>query len=101
MVQVVWEFTVRVDAIREFEVAYGADGHWAELFKGFPGYRGTALLRDQTTSTRYLTVDSWETLEHRDAMLAGGREAYDRLDQSCSGLTVSELEVGVFEVLPA
>ena len=99
MVQVVWEFIVRVDAIPEFEVAYGADGSWTELFNGFPGYRGTVLLRDRTNSTRYLTVDSWETLEHRTAMLAAGREEYDRLDQSCSGLTESEVEVGVFVVL--
>ena len=99
MVQVVWEFIVRADAIPEFEVAYGADGAWAELFKGFPGYRGTALLRDRTNSTRYLTVDSWETLEHRAAMLAGGRDEYDRLDQSYSGLTESEVELGVFEAL--
>ena len=99
MVQVVWEFIVPPDAIPEFEVAYGVDGPWVELFNRFPGYRGTALLRDRAKSTRYLTVDSWETLEHRAATLAGGREEYDRLDRSCSGLTEAEVELGVFEVL--
>jgi len=100
MVQVLWEFVVRPEAIARFERAYGTGGPWARLFSRFPGYRGTLLLRDLTNPLRYLTIDSWETLEQRAAMLVAGREEYGRLDQEYSSLTESEAELGVFEAAP-
>ena len=101
MVQVVWEFIVRHEAVPEFERAYGGDGPWVELFKAFPGYHGTLLLRDLANPSRFLTIDMWETVEHRAAMLAASRERYHNLDERYSDLTESETELGVFEHLQA
>ena len=48
MIQLVWEFIVRPDDIREFETHYSSGGTWAELFRKSAGYRGTVLWRDAT-----------------------------------------------------
>jgi heme-degrading monooxygenase HmoA len=97
----VWEFIVRHEAIPEFERVYGSEGPWVQLFRAFPGYRGTTLLRDLANPRRYLTVDLWDTVEDRGAMLAVAREQYQQLDGQSSGLTESEAEIGVFERLEA
>lgn len=101
MVLVIWEFIVRPSMVRNFELAYGPDGPWAELFEGFPGYRGTALLRDTARPNRFLTVDRWETIEHRAAMLAAAHDEYRQLDQRYSALSESETDLGVFDDIQA
>jgi hypothetical protein len=99
MIQVVWEFVVRADAVEAFERAYGPDGDWARLFAAHDGFRGTVLLRDLSRPRRYLTVDSWDTVEQRAGMLASARAEYERLDGECSALTESERELGAFAVV--
>ena len=99
MIQVVWEFVVRADAIEPFERAYGPDGDWARLFARHEGYRGTALLRDVSRPGRYLTVDSWDSIVHRTAMLASASDEYGRIDRECEPLTESERELGTFTVV--
>jgi heme-degrading monooxygenase HmoA len=97
MIQVVWEFVVKPQAIEPFEQAYGPAGDWAVLFARYPGFRGTTLLRDVATPGRYLTVDSWESERHRDEMLTRARDEYARLDSSCADWMESEAEIGIFE----
>lgn len=99
MIQVVWAFVVRADATGPFERAYGPGGDWARLFARHQGYRGTALLRDVSRPNRYLTVDSWDTVEHRTAMLAREKDEYARIDRACEALTESERELGTFVVV--
>lgn len=97
MIHVVWAFTVRAASRAPFEQAYGPRGPWARLFEGFAGYRGTSLLRDNANSLRYLTVDRWDSLALRAAMLAAAREEYASLDRECAGFMESEAEIGVFD----
>jgi heme-degrading monooxygenase HmoA len=99
MIQVVWEFVVRPEAVAAFERVYGPDGDWARLFARHDGYRGTALLRDALRPQRYLTVDSWDSIDQRTAMLASAREEYERIDRECEPLTESERELGTFTVV--
>jgi heme-degrading monooxygenase HmoA len=98
VIRVVWEFVVRADAAQRFLRAYGPDGDWGRLFAAHDGFRGTVLLRDLSQPRRYLTVDSWDSAEHRAAMLVAAREEYERLDRSCEELTESERDVGTFAV---
>ena len=98
VIAVVWEFVVRAGSVERFERAYGPDGDWARLFAAHHGFRGTVLLRDLADEHRYLTVDSWDTIEQRAAMLSSAREEYERLDRACEALTESEREVGTFAV---
>lgn len=99
MIQVVWAFVVRAGAVEAFERAYGPGGDWACLFARHEGYRGTVLLRDASRPDRYLTVDSWDTVEHRAAMLVREKDEYARIDRASESLTESEQELGTFVVV--
>ena len=99
MVQVIWEFVVRKDALAQFEEAYGPEGSWVRLFERYAGYRGTELVRDHSNPRRYVTIDSWDTLEHREEMLRNGQAEYTRLDRELGVFVESEIEVGVFTQL--
>ena len=98
MIQVVWEFVVRPDTVGAFLRAYGPSGDWEKLFTRYAGFRGTTLLRDVARPHRFLTVDSWESVAQRAAMLAHAGDDYARVDRACAELTESERELGTFEV---
>jgi hypothetical protein len=99
MIQVVWEFVVRPEAVARFEEAYGSEGLWCRLFRRYSGYRGTALLRDEVNLRRYLTVDSWDTAEQRSEMLSDARDEYAELDLLLGELTETERELGLFTTI--
>ena len=96
MIHVIWRFVVKTDAVSQFERAYGPDGVWAQLFSRHPGFAGTSLLRDAAQPRTYLTIDTWESPAHRDAMLAATKAEYAALDAQFEGWTESETEIGVF-----
>ena len=100
MVQVVWQFIVKPEAVASFEEAYGPAGAWSRLFRRHPGYQGTTLGRDTTDPRRYLTIDSWETLEQRAGMLVAAAAEYAELDRALADLTDSEAELGTFSTVP-
>lgn len=96
MIEIVWEFVVKPEAIEAFVDAYGPDGDWSQLFGLHPGYRGTTLLRDTHDPRRFLTVDRWESLEAFARMRADSAALYAELDRDLAPLTESERELGVF-----
>jgi heme-degrading monooxygenase HmoA len=96
MIQIIWEFVVKAEAVDQFELAYGPDGAWARLFQAYPGFRGTTLLRDSDNPRRYLTIDLWDTRAHRKRMLAQAKTRYSDLDEALADLTESEDEIGNF-----
>ena len=98
MVQLVWEFVAREDKISEFERHYSSAGTWAQLFRRSAGYRGTALLRDSQQRGRYLTVDSWDSLEAHRTMRERFAREHEELDRLCEEFTVRETHLGAFEV---
>ncbi len=97
MIQIVWEFIVKAEATPQFQRTYGPDGDWARLFRQYPGYRGTSLLRDAANPRRFLTIDHWETQQHVFQMRDGSTSEYSRLAVLLADLTESERELGVFE----
>ena len=99
MIQVVWEFIVKASAVRKFMRAYGPGGAWDRLFQGYPGFLGTALLRDADNPLRFLTIDSWETGAQRKRMMTQARAEYVNLDELLDDLTEDQDEVGTFELL--
>lgn len=96
MIVIVWEFVVKQECVPAFQQAYGTDGDWAALFRRYPGYAGTTLLRDSAAGTRFLTIDRWADAASFGEMRRSSRQEYSRLDGACSELTVSERELGVF-----
>jgi heme-degrading monooxygenase HmoA len=67
MIQIVWQYQVKEEFRATFELAYGLGSAWSQLFGNSPGFRGTALLRDTHNPHSYLTLDSWDSEEHREA----------------------------------
>ncbi|MGH9702361.1 MAG: antibiotic biosynthesis monooxygenase family protein [Candidatus Acidiferrales bacterium] len=98
LIQFVWEFIAREDRLADFERYYSPAGAWAKLFEKNSGYAGTQLLRDSEKPRRYLTVDTWENIEHYHAMRRKFAGEFERLDQACEEFTEVERRIGAFEV---
>ena len=96
MIEIVWEFVVKQDAVDRFVDIYGADGQWASLFRRHHGYEGTTLLRDVASELRFVTIDRWDGDADFERMRRGAADEYARLDQECADLTVSERPLGTF-----
>jgi heme-degrading monooxygenase HmoA len=94
MYTIVWRFTVQPGQASAFELHYGPEGTWAELFRKAAGYYGTRLYRDVATPGIYVTVDQWETEAAFNAFMASNRDAYKALDARFAALTVSEEKLG-------
>ncbi len=92
----IWEFVVKDSSNAEFEEAYGADGAWAELFRRGSGYLKTDLIRDQSNSQRYFTIDHWRSREGYSEFRRDFDAAFEELDKYCEDLTVQESKIGEF-----
>ena len=94
---VVWEFRVPERRRRAFEIAYGPDGAWAQLFRTGEGYMRTELLRDKEAPGRYLTIDHWVSKRAFVKFKKQKRAEYEVLDKKCAALTQKEERLGEFE----
>jgi heme-degrading monooxygenase HmoA len=94
MYAVVWEYSVRQGAEREFAETYGARGTWAQLFGREEGFVGTELFRSAEGQDRFLTIDRWRSREDFDRFKERFGADYDAIDARCEALTVSERRLG-------
>ena len=99
MLHVVWEFHVKPERQKDFEMHYGAHGHWAMLFRKSPFYDRTVLARDPKVPTRYLLTDIWADLAAIETFKRDFRAEYDALDKHCEKFTTKEQLIGYFEQL--
>jgi heme-degrading monooxygenase HmoA len=99
MIQIVWQYEVKEAFRARFELAYGPGGAWSQLFGSSPGYRGTALLRDAHHPHRYLSIDSWDAEDQREAFLKEHSDEYSSLDTTFQEWTDAEAKVGVYKLL--
>ena len=83
----------------EFARVYGPRGEWAQLFSEGKGYHGTELLRDAPETQRYVTVDSWDSLDDLKLFKQEHHDAYAALDLRCEAFTEFEELIGNFEVV--
>jgi len=97
VIAIVWRYLVRPECVTRFESVYGSAGAWARLFAEAAGYVGTELLRG--TDGTYLTIDRWRRRDDFDRFHAQHQAAYATLDDVCSGWTLEESNLGVFESL--
>jgi heme-degrading monooxygenase HmoA len=91
---IVWQFHVRAGHEREFEELYGPRGAWASLFAKSSSYVGTQLLRDTTEPRRYLTIDTWKTVDAFATFREAHAAEYEALDRRCESLTERETKIG-------
>lgn len=95
MIALVFSYEVRDP--QAFEQEYGAEGGWAEFFRGGRGYVGTELLRDVEAPGRYLVVDRWESVDAYNAFVAEHRDEYMRRVDDTRYHYDQELRLGTFE----
>jgi heme-degrading monooxygenase HmoA len=96
LVQTICECWVKEDAEQRFVLAFGPGGVWSSLFSSAPGFRGTALLRDESNPRRYLVIDLWESAIQREQHLDEHSGAYAELDATLAKLVERKTEFGVF-----
>ena len=96
MIEIIREFIVKPETRGQFELTYGPGGAWCKLFAGYPGYRGTTLLRETENTERYLTIDFWDTIAQREQLLAERKTEYSSLETAFTDWTNSQTEVGIF-----
>jgi quinol monooxygenase YgiN len=92
----IWAFTVHPDHVDEFRAYYGEQGAWTQLFRRAHGYLGTRLLQDATERLRFVTIDTWSSVEDYEAFRASYASEYAALDRLCEGFTVEEALIGHF-----
>ena len=92
----IWQFQVAADRVADFERHYEPGGSWTDLFALGRGYIGTVLLKDRTDPLRYVTIDTWESVETYAQFRAEFGTQYRDLDALCAGLTTSEFSLGEF-----
>jgi len=95
----VWEFMVKRDRERDFQLAYGAEGEWVRLFRQATGYIRSQLFRDRATPSRFLTIDYWESEAAFAAFRSQFASEFEALDTKFAAWTTSEEEIGRFEPL--
>ncbi len=92
----IWEFVVKDGSNAVFEMFYGPDGHWVELFRRGPGHLKTDLIRDRSNPQRYLTIDHWRRREDYCEFRRVFDADFEALDKHCEDLTVRETKIGEF-----
>ncbi len=101
MFVVVWHFEIAEEKIAAFELAYGPEGAWAQLFHTSPNYLGTELLCDAYIPGNYLTIDRWASEDDFRAFRKDHDSEYESLDRSSDALTSRETRIGAYTVEPA
>ena len=96
----VWEFHVAPEKRRAFERTYGPQGVWARFFATGTGYVRTELIRDLDSTSRYFTLDYWQSRRHYEMFRKKNRTAYLAIDEECDALTVKESKIGWFTIKP-
>ncbi len=90
---VVWTYRVAPENRSEFEVAYGPDGDWVQLFSEGYGFVGTELFTSGDGGGHYLTIDRWESQAVWEAFMRRHGSAYEALDTGLEHLVASEMMV--------
>jgi heme-degrading monooxygenase HmoA len=108
MFAVIWEFDVRAGCEAAFAALYGNEGEWVALFREYPGFVDTELLRDvrpadadstRWVTTRWVTIDRWTSKDAYDAFLTAAQSRYAHIDARGDTLTLAERRIGAYTTL--
>ena len=99
MIAILWEYSVPIEHLAEFERHYDSSGTWVIFFRKARAYHGSALLRDEETPGRFMTLDYWDSFDAYQIFSAENEAEYRRIDAMCASLTTTERRLGLFDVL--
>lgn len=91
-----WVYRVSPERLDEFDELYGPEGSWVSLFRQATGYLDTQLLRDRNESSRFITIDRWESGEDYANFRESFATEFEHLDHLGEQLTVEETALGEF-----
>jgi heme-degrading monooxygenase HmoA len=97
MYRIVWQYTVRSEALARFTKAYGKDGVWTEFFRSSPDYITTELYNDVGDALRFITVDVWRSRSSYEQFRKSRADDYAELDTACDTLVARQRTLGVSE----
>jgi quinol monooxygenase YgiN len=92
----IWTFKVHRQHAEAFRRYYGEGGAWTQLFRRARGYLETRLLQDEEDPLRFVTIDTWSSIEDYQAFRASYAAEYAALDRLCEGFTIEETLIGSF-----
>ncbi len=92
----IWKYKVKRDKISEFEKLYGNKGEWVKLFKKYPGYIKTDLIKDISNKNIYITLDYWKSEKDYRKFKEKTVNEYSAIDLIGDDLTESEEYLGEF-----
>jgi quinol monooxygenase YgiN len=95
MYRIVWEFEARPEQLEQFLEVYGADGLWTKFFRNSTEYRGTELFSSTGQTTRFVTIDSWQSRAAYESFRRSYGAEYGQLDTWCERLLKHERTLGV------
>jgi heme-degrading monooxygenase HmoA len=84
---------VRPDRRADFELVYGPDGTWAQLFARDRDFLGTELLRE---ADRYLVLDRWRSADAYARFGQAFASEYEALSAETEALYLEETRLGAF-----
>ncbi len=99
----VWEFYVKRELERQFEIVNGPAGKWNEFFSKSPEFLGTHYLKAMQTimksdeiTRRYLTQDKWKSQESAELYVMENQERFGELAELNNGLVLFKNHIGFF-----
>ena len=96
---ILWEYKVRKDRIKDFELLYNSTGSWTEVFRKYEGYLNSELYKKSGEENTYLTIDRWKTEADFRKFAESKDPDYMLLDKKGDELTEKETRIGMFEVI--
>jgi heme-degrading monooxygenase HmoA len=92
----IWKYKVKPEKKTEFGKLYGNEGDWVKLFKIFPGYIKTDLIKDLNNNGTYLTLDYWVSREAYHNFKQKSVNEFSITDKKGEELTLEEKHLGEF-----
>lgn len=80
----------------EFFELHGPEGSWVALSRQAPGYLDTQLPSDRNESSRFITIDRWESKDAFTTFRETFAREYEHLDRLGDQLTDEEIPLGEF-----
>lgn len=91
-----WKYTIDLIHKNKFELAYGAEGVWNQLFSKSENYLGSTLHSLEDEPNTYLLVDCWVNKATYEAFKSENAMSYNMLSDDLKYLYLDEQKVGAF-----
>lgn len=93
----IWRYKIKPEKRSEFEKLYGQNGEWVKLFKKYPDYIKTELIKN-LNNNHYITLDYWNSKESYYKFKEAAKKEFIEIDSQGEELTIEEKHIGEFKI---